>query len=198
MGLGMAKASSNMETDDYQSPYRPPTPPSQPAAMQASTGEEAYLRRLQMSRGFVKQPSPPEAPPSFIDSSHSTPEQPQPISPLPQPTFVPPLHPEREERPAPPPEEENSNNLTSFTAVPTTSSASLTQDVIDERRKQAAAIAARLSALSKLQAPPVTQTLAPPQTEMGNPNTQGLGWVIFCLELKLCLMHRFTDNKLHR
>ncbi|CAG8675349.1 1761_t:CDS:2, partial [Acaulospora colombiana] len=158
MGLGMAKVSSNMETDDHQDIYRPPTPPSQFAAAQVSTGEEAYLRRLQMSRGFVKQSSPPEAPPSFIDSSHSTPEQlqaPPPISPLPQPTFVPSSQPGRDGHPIPQPEETYSSPLAPSAAPPAASSAPLTQDVIDERRKTAAAIAARLSALSKIQLPPV-------------------------------------------
>ncbi|PVG02722.1 hypothetical protein CPB86DRAFT_870121 [Serendipita vermifera] len=170
MGLGMARAPADMETDDHQSAYRPPTPPNQVAAAQVATGEEAYLRRLQMSRGFVRQSSPPEAPPSFIDSSHSTPEQthaPPPISPLPLPTFVPPSQPDRDEHPIPQPEEAHSSPLAPFTAPPAVSSSSLTQEVIEEKRKAAAAIAARLSALSKIQGSPVAPVPVPPQNEIG-------------------------------
>lgn len=127
---------------------------------QADTGEEAYLRRLQMSR--PRAPSPPviqpPTKPSFVTAAHNVPVPsiPPPASSHPVPT-IPTAFTSNdemdEEIPAlvPPPAQ----------VAPT----QLSQAAIEERKKAAAAIAARLSALSKLSAAVEPPKPVPPPLE---------------------------------
>lgn len=146
MGLGMARPSFQRGTTDPEQDDQIDVDRNQPVVQQAETGEEAYLRRLQMSQNMTR--GPVAAAPSFIQSKAKSPP------PVEVPPAVPPFvlteEPEMDEEmelyPNGPPEESVPPASASF--VP------LTQDAIDERKRAAAAIAARLAALIKTQPVP--------------------------------------------
>jgi splicing factor 45 len=112
----------------------------QPFVPKAETGEEAYLRRLQMSQGIIRAPVP--AVPTFVQ-----PKPPPAENPTSMPLFV------------------SAQGLAKDDVSPEATAAAsftpLTQDAIEERKKAAAAVAARLAALTKSQlAPPSEATQA--------------------------------------
>jgi splicing factor 45 len=115
----------------------------QPLVPKPETGEEAYLRRLQMSQGIIRAPVP--AVPTFVQPKPSPTE-----APMSTPMFVAAQSPPKDDVSPHPPE---ATVAASFTP--------LTQDAIEERKKAAAAVAARLAALTKAQtAPPSEATQA--------------------------------------
>ncbi|KAG8850277.1 hypothetical protein FRB91_009168 [Serendipita sp. 411] len=193
-GLGMSAPAFQipgqepMEKDDEPMDLAPPAP-----IAQDETGEEAYLRRVRMSQRALRPSSPPApapapvpvpTPPSFLASPvPSFPMSSLPVTPIQPPPLPPPS------QIVPPPQFKVSGYSSDrmddeelpgleeqpSLAPPPQVSTTLSQATIEERKKAAAAIAARLSALSKISTPagaaplpplpPASQSPAPTQRD---------------------------------
>lgn len=126
------------------------------------TGEEAYLRRLAMSQrppvsasvpAFTPQANPPSQPgPSFVSAASQNPQPPPPPRFTPAASLFQPS--DANAGPEGHPSFQPPENAMQISPAP------LSQVEIDERRKNAAAIAAKLAALSK----PAPAAPAPPET----------------------------------
>ncbi|CCA71067.1 hypothetical protein PIIN_05002 [Serendipita indica DSM 11827] len=161
---GLGSANAFQHSDNVVNEEEPMNiSPARPVPL-ADTGEEAYLRRLQMSR--PRPPSPPAAQPpakpTFAPATQS----------IPIPAMASPLQ--------PPPvsavstafasNDEMDEEITPVAPAPVQPAPTqLSQATIEERKKTAAAVAARLKALSKLNAAPEPPNPVPPPSEPSGP-----------------------------
>jgi hypothetical protein len=138
---------------------------SNPITPLPDTGEEAYLRRLAMSQRSTQATQPPSTPSAIQGGPSFTPAQTSSILVAPPPRFAPaaPLFQDADAI--------HSEAGPSFwpESSAQTTSAPLTQAIIDERKKNAAAIAAKLAALSKTVPAPAAPT---PSTENQDNQTE--------------------------
>jgi hypothetical protein len=130
------------------------------------TGEEAYLRRLAMSQRSTQVAQPPSTPSALQGGPSFTPAQTPSLLAAPLPRFAPAASLFQDAGAI------NAEAGPSFQPEPSaqTTSAPLTQAIIDERKKNAAAIAAKLAALSKTLPAPAAPT---PSTENQDNQTEG-------------------------
>jgi hypothetical protein len=154
-GLGMPPSHQEDSSTHMQT--------SNPIDPMPDTGEEAYLRRLAMSQRSAQAAQPPSTPSALQSGPSFTPAPNPSLLTAPPPRFAPaaPLFQDADAMHAEASPSFRSESSTQATSAP------LTQAIIDERKKNAAAIAAKLAALSK-----TLPTLAPPTPITENQDNQ--------------------------
>ena len=157
-GLGMPP-SHQEDSSTYMQTNNPITP-------MPDTGEEAYLRRLAMSQRSAQAAQPPSTPSVLQGGPSFTPAQNPSLLAAPPPRFAPAasLFQDADSMDA-----EAGPSFRPESSAQATS-APLTQAIIDERKKNAAAIAAKLAALSKTLPTPAAST---PSTENQDNQIEG-------------------------